>query len=162
MKKIRGRRPAGSEEGIPDKLTRRQCVSKVAEVYDLVGKLTPITAAMKLDLHELVLRRLDWDDIIPDELRPLWLSHFEMMQEIKDVKYQRAIVPPDAVDLKIDTIDFGDVRKDIVCVAIYARFKRRNGKYSCQLVLSRSKLVPDKMSLSRAEMIAAELNTLEK
>ena len=95
VKKQRGRRPAGSG-GIPDKLTRRQCVSKVAEVYDLVGKLTPIVAAMKLDLHELVLRSLDWDDVIPDELRPLWLSHFEMMQEIKYIKYQRAIVPPEA------------------------------------------------------------------
>ena len=57
---------------IPVKLTRRQCVSKVEEIYDLTGKITPITAMMKYDLHELVQRKLDWDDCIPDELRPIW------------------------------------------------------------------------------------------
>ena len=36
---------------------------------------------MKLDLRELVLQKLDWDDKIPDNLYPLWESHFHMMNE---------------------------------------------------------------------------------
>ena len=31
---------------IPEKLTRRHCVSKVAEIFDLTGMITPITASM--------------------------------------------------------------------------------------------------------------------
>ena len=53
-KKQRGRKPG--DTGIPERLTRRHCVSKVSEIYDIVGKMTPITATMKLDLHELVKR----------------------------------------------------------------------------------------------------------
>ena len=94
-----------SERGILENLTRRNCVSKVAEVFDILGKFTPITAATKLDLHDLVNRKLDWDDVIPDILRPAWLSHFEMIQEMKNVKYQCAILPSGAVNLEIDTID---------------------------------------------------------
>ena len=81
-----------------------------------------------------------------------------MIQELGQIKYKRAIVPSDAESLNIDTIDFGDASKELVCVAIYARFKRTNGEYSCQLVLARSKLVPDDMTLPRAELFAALLN----
>ena len=44
-------------------------------------------------------------------------------------------------------------------VAIYARFKRVNGQFSCQLILSRSKLIPDGTSQPRAELCSALLNT---
>ena len=88
-KKIRVRKPTTTNNIIPSKLTRRDCVSKVWEVFDITGKVTPLTAAMKLDLHELVLQKLDWDNKIPDNLRPIWESHFQMMNEIKTGSYSR-------------------------------------------------------------------------
>ena len=144
---------------IPKHLTRRHCVSKVAEIYDLVGKITPLTAMMKCDLHELVSRKLDWDDIIPDSLRHIWESHFDIIQNIKGIKFNRAVIPDDAISLVINTIDTGDASHHLACAAIYARFKRKSGNYSCQLILSRSKLVPQGMSQCRAELFAATLNS---
>ena len=88
-KKIRVRKSTTTNNIIPSKLTRRDCVSKVWEVFDITGKITPLTAAMKLDLHELVLQKLDWDNKIPDNLRPIWESHFQMMNEIKTGSYSR-------------------------------------------------------------------------
>ena len=81
------------ETDIPKKLSRRQCVSKVAEIFDPTGMITPITAAMKIDLHQLVQRKLSWDDPIPDELRRVWKSHFEMMKELPSLSFKRAIIP---------------------------------------------------------------------
>ena len=81
---------------IPERLTRRHCVSKVAELYDLTGKITPITAAMKLDLHNLIQRNLHWDDLIPDNLRQVWENNFEMMKELKEVTFNRAVIPIDS------------------------------------------------------------------
>ena len=156
-KKSRGRKPATSTNVIPEKLTRRHCVSKVAEIFD--GKLTPITCSMKIDLHDLVTRKLDWDDAIPDNLRGIWENHFHMMSEIKDIRYKRAIVPDDALNLDITTVDFGDASGSMARAAIYARFRRKNGKYLCQLVLARSRMVPENMSQPRAELFAALLNT---
>ncbi len=114
---------------------------------------------MKIDLHELVVRGIKLKDQIPDDFRPVWESHFEMMSELRTLYYKRCIVPDDAVSLDIDTIDTGDASKLIACIAIYARFKRRNGEYSCQLVFSRSKLIPDGTTQPRAELIAAMLNS---
>ena len=113
---------------------------------------------MKLDLHELVTRKLDWDDCIPEDLRSVWMSNFDLMQEINNLRYHHAVVPEDAVSLDVSTLDFADASQSLICVAIYVRYKRRNGEYSCQLILSRSRIVPKGMSQPRAELYAALLN----
>ena len=156
--KYHGKKSSNKINTIPSKLTRRCCVSKVSEIYDLTGLITLITAGMKIDLHTLVQRKLNWDDAIPDDLRPLWETHFQMMQEIKNIKFNRAIIPKDAISLNINTVDIGDASKNIACAAIYARCERLNGQFSCQLIFSRSKVVPDSMSQPRAELFAAVLN----
>ena len=62
-KKYRGKQLINDEtKKIPSKLTRRHCTSKVAEMFDLVGKIMPIISSFKLDIHDLVRRKLDWDD----------------------------------------------------------------------------------------------------
>ncbi len=157
-KKRRGKK-YGTITEVPLKLTRVVCVSKVGEIFDLTGLLTPITATLKLDLHTLVIKNLKWDDILPDNLRNIWVSHFEMMNEIKDLKYNRAVIPADAASLDINTLEFGDASKDLICIAIYIRFLRQCGTYSCQLIFARSRLVPDNMTLPRAELYAALINS---
>ena len=66
-KRTRGKHVASSHE-VPVNLTRRQCLSKVSEVFYLTGMITPLIASMKLDLHTLVERKLNWDDAIPDAI----------------------------------------------------------------------------------------------
>ena len=70
-KKQRGKKPVQGRNTIPFNLTRRQCVSKVAEMFDLTGKIPPITATVKFDLHTLVERGLSSNDRIPDDLKPI-------------------------------------------------------------------------------------------
>ncbi|XP_057294722.1 uncharacterized protein LOC130623268 [Hydractinia symbiolongicarpus] len=158
-KKLRGKTPEGATNIIPKKLTRRHCISKVAEIYDLTGKIAPLVASLKLDLRELCLRQFHWDDVLPDDLRQIWLSNFEMMKEIGNIRFKRTIIPQDAVSMDIELLDFGDASQHLVCVCTYARILRKNGNYSCQLVLSRTRTVPKDLSLPRAELYAALLNT---
>ena len=114
-KKRRGKRASVLTGLIPKEFTRRECVGKVAEIFDLLGKMTPITAGMKLDLRELCTRRLDWDDKIPDELKGIWKSNFELMSEMGKVKFNCATIPEDAVSLDIETIDTADASQALVC-----------------------------------------------
>ena len=57
-----------------------------------------------------------------------------MIQELKNIRYRRAIVPDDALSLNIETLDFCDASTVMACTATYARFQRCNGQHSCQLV----------------------------
>jgi len=134
----------------------------MTELFDITGLITPIVATMKIDLHDLVKRKLDWDDILPDELRQLWVSYFELMSEIRNIKYKRAVVPADTESLNIQTLDFGDASQALVCAAIYVRFKKKSRVYSCQLIVARSRIVPDGLSQPRDELYAALVNTHTK
>ena len=158
-KKVRGKKPSKASNIIPVNLTRRHCASKVSEIFDLSGKVSPLVASMKIDLQQLVHLNLDWDDTVPEHLRQLWESNFEMMKEIGNLRFKRAVIPEDAVNLEVNTLDFGDASHSMVCVAIYARFLRRNGSYSCQLILSRTRVVPKGFSQPRAELYASLINS---
>ena len=101
------------------------CAGKLGEIYDLQGRVAPIVASMKLDMHALHDLKLDWRDPIPANLREVWLQHFKTMEDIGEIWYERAVIPIDAVNLDMETIDTGDASQNLVCAAIYVRFKRK-------------------------------------
>ena len=84
---------------------------------------------MKLDLRTLVNRKLDWNDLIPSDMKAIWLANFKTIRELPDVQFNRPIVPEDAVSLDTNTIDTGDASKSLVCSAIYARYQRKDKSY---------------------------------
>lgn len=109
---------------IPLNLTGRQCVSKV----------TPITATKEIEpIHVgckgsfLRCQNIWWFKTN---------SHFKMIQKITKIKFKCAFVPYDAVNLNISQNDADDVGKNLAYPAIYARFLKKNGTYSCQLAFS--------------------------
>lgn len=157
-KKQRGKKSQNSVGILPKDLTFRNCLSVVYEIFDPLGRVAPLVSAFKLDIRELHLRKFGWDDVLPDNLRTLWASNIDMIQEIRNIRYRRAVIPEDAVELNCDTIDTADASPDMICVAIYIRFKLKSGKHSCQLLFSRTKTVPQDMSQPRAEMLACSLN----
>ena len=59
----------------------------------------------------------------------------------------------------MESIEAGDASSSLICAGIYVRFKRSCGKYSCELVVGKSKLVPAAMTVPRAELYAAEVNS---
>ena len=90
----------------------------MAEIFDPTGRITPLTASMKLDICELTIRQLVWDDPIPEDLREIWNSNFEMIQGMKELTNRRAVVPDDAISLDIERLDFADASTKLICVAV--------------------------------------------
>ena len=156
-RKVRGRK-AVSTKGIPEELTMVDVAGKVAEFFEPYGRFIPIVTGWRLDVSHLHRIGLTWDNKLPDNLRGVWVSHIEMMEEISRVKFKRAIVPHNAKSLDIMTLDAGDGSPSAVCAAIYARFELTDGSYSCQLVFARSKILPQGTSVPRSELIACHTN----
>ena len=157
-KKRRGRKSLSGKGKMPEKLTKRDCVSRVAEIFDPIGRVTPLTSGFKIDINELTLRNLSWDDAISENLRQIWADNFEMINEIRNIRFKRAVIPEDAIDINVETIDTADASQKMICVAIHARFRKKSGGFSCQLIFARSKVVPRDMSTPRAELFACVLN----
>ena len=157
-KKHRGKRSLAEMGIIPEKLTMLDCVSKSSEIFDPTGRAAPIVASFKIDRNVLTKRKLDWGDLIPEELRKVWVDNFEMMQELKHVRFKRAVIPEDAVNTDVELLCLADASEVMICLGIYARFLRKNGEHSCQLLFGRTKIVPSDMSIPRAELLAAVMN----
>ena len=77
----------------------RDCVSLVGQVFDHTGRLTPIIAGFKSDISQLYRSGLKWDDEIPENLRRIWSSNYEIIKEIKQLRYKMAIIPLDAKNI---------------------------------------------------------------
>ena len=157
-KKQRGKKSQDTVGVIPDKLTMKNCVSVTYEIFDPPGRVAPLVSGFKIDISELHMRKLDWDDFLPENLRQVWISNIEMIQEIRNIRYRRAVIPDDAVDLNCETIDTADASPEMICVAIYIRFRLKSGGHSCQLLFARTKSVPKDMTQPRAELLAASMN----
>ena len=156
-RKVRGKKSAGSMGIIPEVLTKRNCVSRSSEVFDLRGYVAPVMAGIKLDIAQLHKHCPNWDDPIPSHLKEIWIQNFGVIDGLRDLRFHRAVVPSDAKNLDIETIETADAGNELVCAAVYARFLRRDGSYSCQLVLARTKVIHD-YSTPRGELEAAWLN----
>ena len=70
-RKYRGQKSSNKINTILRQLTRRHCISKVAEIYDLSRVITSMTAGIKIDLYTMVQRKLNWDDAISNDLGSL-------------------------------------------------------------------------------------------
>ena len=138
--------------------SRRNMLGKVMGVFDPLGLATPVTARLKLDLHNLVDLKLDWDTRIPDEYLDTWMRNITDIQEIREVKFRRTIIPEDAVSPDVELIVSADASQFIAVAAVHGRVRRRSGGYSCQLMSAKSKLVKE-LTIPKAELRAAVLAT---
>ena len=75
------------------------------EIFDLKGLLVPITGGFKVDMSVLNQRCPKWDDPIPAELQNIWIANFDVVKEIGNLQFQRAVIPPDAGSLDAETIE---------------------------------------------------------
>lgn len=69
------------DEFVPNKLSRRQAASKLASLWDILGKLAPIMTSLKLDLRETFKQTEGWDDAMPPDLRQKWVENFWMIEK---------------------------------------------------------------------------------
>ena len=125
-------------------ITRRIIFSKNHSIFDLPGKLAPILAILKVDLREAVEQTVGWDDPVPEEVRSKWIKNFWLLERLRGLKFQRAIMPEGAVSMRMNSIIAVDVsEKSVKMAGAWGRFRLKSGLFSCQLVLGRS-LLADK------------------
>ena len=146
-------------EALKKSFTRRTLSGLVARVFDPLGLATPVTANFKLDVHDLCKRKLDWDDPVPLELLEVWATNMMAIQDLKEVVFRRTVIPVDAVSDQVDLLVAVDASQYIGVAAIYARIKKQDGSYSCQLVMARSKIMAD-LTIPRAELKSAVMGAV--
>ena len=139
--------------------TRRVVVGKIAGLFDPMGLVTPVSARFKLNLHELCKLNLDWDDKIPDIYLETWVKNLEDIQKIREVRFRRSVVPPDAANLDLQFITSVDASEKIAIAVVHSRTLLTCGSYYTQLVCAKSKIVSTS-TIPRAELKAATMGAV--
>ena len=139
---------------VPRKLSRRQVVSKLMSIFDLQGRMIPLTAGFKRDMRTVVAATLSWDEAVTNEHRSTWVKNFMNMEAMRGIKFTRPRMPQDAVDTKMRLLVLVDASQEIISIWAGVGFKRKNGKWSCAYLIGRCLLAPLDSTIPRDEMEA--------
>ena len=144
------------EEIFPEKLTRAQCVGKLAECYDLIGLFMPLTVQGKIMARKIAY--LDWAEYIPQELMKEWHEICKKIQDVRHKKIRRCVIPSTAENVKIvDLMEIHDGSKEGAATVVYARSLLEDGTFSTRMLFSRSTLCPVGQVVPRNELTSSHL-----
>lgn len=137
-------------------ITKRKVVSCVAQIYDPIGYVSPVIVKGKILIQELWKGKLDWDKKLPDELLEQWNKMWKDIINLEKFKIDRWIGT--GGKSKIQIHGFADSSTAAMAAVIYVRVEQPDGKISCNLVTSKTKVAPLKtVTVPRLELSAAEL-----
>ena len=141
------------EDFVPKNLSKRQTTSKLASVFDVLGKLAPVTSILKKDLSEVFKHTEEWDDPIGPDLRKKWIHNFLLIEKCRGLKYTRAVMPIDAINCKMRLLTGVDAAMHALVMGCWGGFRRKDNSWSNQLVIGRSILATNE-SIPKDELQA--------
>ncbi|XP_044014169.1 uncharacterized protein LOC122856520 [Aphidius gifuensis] len=118
--------------------TKREVLSKVAQLFDPLGWITPVIIIGKIFLQKLWNKRVDWDEQLDNELQLEWQTYCKHLQDVNCLKIPRWLhTAPD--NLSVEIHGFSDASNVALGAAVYLRVKRHNNIIISTLVLAKSK-----------------------
>lgn len=138
-------------------LTRRGLLATVASIYDPLGLIAPLVLVGRLILQEMCRNKMDWDDPVPEELRPQWEKWRQEMLKLDSIKIPRCFQPQDfGKPTEVELHHFSDASLSGYGQCSYVRLKNKSGDVHCSLVMAKARVCPLKpTTIPRLELQAA-------
>ncbi|XP_055634246.1 uncharacterized protein LOC129774521 [Toxorhynchites rutilus septentrionalis] len=74
-------------------LTKRQLASEILRLYDPLGLIQPIIITAKILFQQLWRYKLNWDDLIPEEMASTWFKLKADLPALTTVEFPRQVLP---------------------------------------------------------------------
>ena len=145
---------------IPDNrvFTKRTFLALTAAIFDPLGFLAPFIIIAKIIIQLVWLEGLDWDDKLPqdlDEKIQRWCDDLKSLTVLRVPRCVRRKFAPIHTTLHF----FSDASKEAYATAAYLRTEYQDSPPCVQLVASKSKVAPLKVtSIPRLELMGATLS----
>ena len=138
--------------------TRAGLLSKVAAVYDPLGRAAPLIVKAKIKLRELGIKGLNWKDVVTGEDKSWWQRWFSTLKHLNSIRMPRNIQPNKKNIKSSKLLTFCDASEEAVAAAVYLNTSYKDGSSNCRLVMAKTKLAPRKtISIPKLELNAALL-----
>lgn len=130
----------------------------MASIYDPLGLATPFLLVAKVIVQRLWSLHLDWDEPVAGDELELWKKWKMELEKLQELRVPRCYVSGRSPAVERQLHVFGDASEAAFGSVAYLRTKSANGKITCTLVMSRTRVAPlRKLSIVRLELQAAVL-----
>lgn len=136
-------------------LTKR-AMSKVSQIFDPLGLVAPLLIKGKMIMQRLWEHDLDWDQVIPEELKTAWEDYCINLQRVHELRIPRRAIHGSAS--KFDIFGFGDASEKAYGACLYGISTDEKGNVHSHLIISKTKVsLLKRVTLPRLELEAALL-----
>lgn len=149
-------RLSGPSDPEPTTLTKRQLISRVAQVYDPSGLFAPIIVIGKMIIQDIWRLKLEWDQCVPQNIIQRYNEFHRNVMELSSISVPRWINY--SKDVTAEWHLFSDASECAFGACAYLRTVDGNGTVSCHLVQSRNRVAPIKLqTIPRLELMGAQM-----
>lgn len=136
-------------------ITKRILLSKISQIFDPLGLLSPLIIIGKLLMQKLWQAQVSWDEPLGKEFYNDWLKFSKNLKDIVHLEIPRQVTSLNAVYYELH--GFSDASEKAYGACIYIRTKTHKGFIS-RLLCSKSRVAPLKnLNLPRLELCGAHL-----
>jgi Pao retrotransposon peptidase/Family of unknown function (DUF5641)/Protein of unknown function (DUF1759)/Putative peptidase (DUF1758)/Integrase zinc binding domain len=141
-------------------VTKRQVLSCISQMFDPLGLISPVTVIAKMLMQEIWLKKIQWDERLPDDLLKKWSSFSNNLSLLSECKIPRYNFVPSQNIKEIQIHAFSDASLKAYGAAVYIRAIYTDNSVTCTLLCSKSRITPLKqISIPRLELSAALLSS---
>ncbi|XP_073724404.1 uncharacterized protein [Misgurnus anguillicaudatus] len=140
--------------------TRRGILSTVAAIYDPLGFIAPYVLKGKGILQEMCRQGTDWDDPLPEHLKPRWECWKGDLHNLKNVQINRCYVPEDFGEVvRREIHHFSDASTTGYGQCSYLRVINKREDVHCTFIMGKARVSPTKIvTIPRLELTAAAVS----
>ena len=140
------------------KPTKRNVLSAIASLFDPLQFLTPFTVRAKILMQEIWMAGIDWDDVLPENLKAKWEKWVAELPQLSNVAVPRCLrqANPENIELHL----FSDASNGAFASVAYLVCRYPDSNPSSRLIASKCRVSPVKtMTIPRLELMGAVLSS---
>ncbi|XP_060861787.1 uncharacterized protein LOC132938793 [Metopolophium dirhodum] len=135
-------------------VTKRNILSQIASLFDLLGLVGPIVKRAKILMQKLWQLQCDWDKPVPIEVQKEWKGYVSSLNYLRELEIPRYLGTE--TDYEIQIHGFADASLLAYGACLYIRCSSNKNIHVTKLICAKSKIAPLKIiSLPRLELCAA-------
>ncbi|OXA36875.1 hypothetical protein Fcan01_28348 [Folsomia candida] len=137
---------------LPDKLTKREILSRIQKIFDPIGFTCPATLQPKILLQEAWTHKMEWDTELSQEMQLKFRSWCEEIECLTKIKIPRWASLSSCLPEDLQFHVFCDASQVAYACVVYARV-RIGDEVEVHLLQAKSRVAPlKKMTIPRLEL----------
>jgi len=69
--------------------SKRSCLKFLAQLWDPIGLVSPVTIKFRIDLQALWSSGFSWDEILPASIQQTWLENVQSINDLLSFQFDR-------------------------------------------------------------------------